>query len=185
MNSKDNNETDVSKMGGPETTLSLNENHPPPVPALELTVTPRHLVIGTTSHLSKTQCCASLIAIDLPTDDGKDARAPIDMVVALDVSYSIRGESYSDAKSPWLFSSSRFSPPIVWPGYILRYGRSRSTNSIFSQDQREDAIVLVNSLEVRETHQHFGRSVLGNANVAGSAMPECRTHCLPFDELYC
>jgi hypothetical protein len=98
MNSKDDNETDVSKMGGLETTSAFNENLPPPVPALELTVSPRHLVIGTSLHLSKTQCCGSLTAIDLPTDDGKDARAPIDIVVALDVSYSMRGEKLQRCK---------------------------------------------------------------------------------------
>ncbi len=151
MNSEDNNEKDASKIGGPETTLSLNENHPPPVPALELTVTPRHLVIGTSSLLSKTQCCATLTARDLPTDDGKDARAPIDIVVALDVSYSMRGEKLQRCKESLAVLIKSLLPADRF-GLVTFSDTAEVEVPIqyFSQDQKEDAIVLVNSLEVRK-----------------------------------
>jgi Ca-activated chloride channel homolog len=54
---------------------------------LTLSVTPRHAVVGLDSTITSTQVCATLKACEL--DDTK--RAPVDIVVALDVSGSMDG----------------------------------------------------------------------------------------------
>ena len=56
---------------------------------LTLSVTPRHTTIGLNSHLTSDQVCATLKACNL--DDG-DTRAPVDVIVALDVSGSMEGQ---------------------------------------------------------------------------------------------
>jgi hypothetical protein len=57
-------------------------------PTLDVTVTPKHDIIGLLSGLSSTQVCVTMAARDLPEDE---RRSPIDVVVALDVSYSMSG----------------------------------------------------------------------------------------------
>lgn len=59
------------------------------VPALALKLTPRHDTIGIKSKETETQFCATVAACDIPDDDS--ARAPVDIVVALDVSGSMTG----------------------------------------------------------------------------------------------
>lgn len=59
------------------------------IPALEVKVSPKHDVIGLASALKTIQACVNIKARDLPEDD--DHRAPIDIIVALDVSGSMQG----------------------------------------------------------------------------------------------
>jgi Mg-chelatase subunit ChlD len=59
------------------------------IESLSLKLTPRYDVIGTHVHKKSTQFCATVTARDLPDDDS--ARAPVDIVVALDVSSSMSG----------------------------------------------------------------------------------------------
>jgi len=59
-------------------------------PALTLKVTPRHDIIGLSAKQVETQFCATVKARDLPEDDDS-LRAPVDIVVALDVSGSMSG----------------------------------------------------------------------------------------------
>mmetsp|Transcript_12186 Transcript_12186/g.14172 ORF Transcript_12186/g.14172 Transcript_12186/m.14172 type:complete len:510 (-) Transcript_12186:183-1712(-) len=81
-------------------------------PALSLKVIPLHDSIGLGSTQTSTQLCASLVARDLPDDDSK--RAPVDIVVALDVSGSMNGSKLDLCKSTLsqllreLSSSDRF-----------------------------------------------------------------------------
>ena len=56
-------------------------------PALKLSVVPRHNVVGIYNSLTRTQICATITGSELTKD-----RAPIDLIVALDVSYSMMGD---------------------------------------------------------------------------------------------
>jgi MOB kinase activator 1 len=67
-----------------------------PHPALTLSVTPNHEIIGIDTTVSTTQICATIQANDLSDDDSK--RAPIDIVVALDVSGSMHGDKLKMCK---------------------------------------------------------------------------------------
>mmetsp|Transcript_12553 Transcript_12553/g.27138 ORF Transcript_12553/g.27138 Transcript_12553/m.27138 type:complete len:559 (-) Transcript_12553:134-1810(-) len=70
------------------------------VPALSLSVTPRHDTIGIGSGLKSTQVCVTVKARDLPDDDenGDQTRASVDIVVALDVSGSMAGDKLDQCK---------------------------------------------------------------------------------------
>mmetsp|Transcript_42093 Transcript_42093/g.49180 ORF Transcript_42093/g.49180 Transcript_42093/m.49180 type:complete len:498 (+) Transcript_42093:49-1542(+) len=61
------------------------------VNALVLSVAPKYKHIGVESALTTTQACVTVKARELPEDDSEHARAPVDIVVALDVSGSMRG----------------------------------------------------------------------------------------------
>jgi len=56
---------------------------------LELKITPRHDTIGLQAKHAETHFCATVTARSLPEDDG--SRAPVDIIVALDVSSSMHG----------------------------------------------------------------------------------------------
>jgi len=59
--------------------------------SLSLKVTPRHDTIGLEAQEVETHFCATVTARDLPDDDDF-MRAPVDIVVALDISESMRGK---------------------------------------------------------------------------------------------
>ena len=63
-------------------------------PALSLSVSPRHDSIGLGTNLTTTQVCATIKARDLPDEQ----RAPVDIVVALDVSGSMTGNKLQQCK---------------------------------------------------------------------------------------
>lgn len=63
-------------------------------PALSLSVSPRHDLIGLGTNLTTTQVCATIKARDLPDEQ----RAPVDIVVALDVSGSMTGNKLQQCK---------------------------------------------------------------------------------------
>jgi uncharacterized protein YegL len=63
-------------------------------PALTLSVSPRHDSIGLGTNLTTTQVCATIKARDLPDEQ----RAPVDIVVALDVSGSMTGNKLQQCK---------------------------------------------------------------------------------------
>ena len=58
--------------------------------ALSVKITPKHDTIGLDAPHTSTEFCATMTARDLPEDDDF-ARAPVDIVVALDVSGSMSG----------------------------------------------------------------------------------------------
>ena len=58
--------------------------------ALSFVVTPRHGTVGVDSSMATTQACVTITACEIPDDD--DKRAPVDIVVALDVSISMYGK---------------------------------------------------------------------------------------------
>jgi hypothetical protein len=58
--------------------------------ALDFVVTPRHVIVGMESNMATTQACVTITACEIPDDD--DKRAPVDIVVALDVSTSMYGK---------------------------------------------------------------------------------------------
>mmetsp|Transcript_17593 Transcript_17593/g.31752 ORF Transcript_17593/g.31752 Transcript_17593/m.31752 type:complete len:489 (-) Transcript_17593:155-1621(-) len=64
--------------------------------ALTISVTPRHEIIGKDVKLHSTQICATVQAGKLPDDDSK--RAPVDIVIALDVSGSMSGDKLTLCK---------------------------------------------------------------------------------------
>jgi hypothetical protein len=57
-----------------------------PEDAVSLTVIPKHEVIGVDANKSTTEICVSMKAAELPDDD--ETRAPVDIIIALDVSGS-------------------------------------------------------------------------------------------------
>jgi Mg-chelatase subunit ChlD len=60
-----------------------------PDSAVSIKVIPKHEVIGADAHVSTTEICVSMKAAELPDDD--ETRAPVDIVIALDVSGSMGG----------------------------------------------------------------------------------------------
>jgi hypothetical protein len=58
--------------------------------ALDFVVTPRHGMVGIDSNMATTQACVTITACEIPDED--DKRAPVDIVVALDVSTSMYGK---------------------------------------------------------------------------------------------
>lgn len=66
------------------------------VPALSLSVSPRHDTIGLDTGVTTTQVCLTIKAEELPDDEEK--RAPVDIVVALDVSGSMADEKLQQCK---------------------------------------------------------------------------------------
>lgn len=67
-------------------------------PSLSLKVTPRHDTIGIDADQKSTQLCATVTARDLPDDD-HSSRAPVDIVIALDVSSSMSGSKLQLCKT--------------------------------------------------------------------------------------
>lgn len=67
------------------------------VKALSLSVSPRHDTIGVGTTKRTTQACVTIKARDLPDDD-EEQRAPVDIIVALDVSGSMSGEKLKQCK---------------------------------------------------------------------------------------
>lgn len=59
--------------------------------ALNLEVTPLHDTIGMLAEDESVHFCATVTAKDIPCDDDS-RRAPVDIIVALDTSGSMRGE---------------------------------------------------------------------------------------------
>ena len=86
----------------------LNENEP----SLSLKIQPLHDTIGVSAEKKTTEFCATVTAKDLPEDDSK--RAPVDIIVALDISGSMNGSKLDLCKSTLnllmreLSSSDRF-----------------------------------------------------------------------------
>mmetsp|Transcript_53161 Transcript_53161/g.64046 ORF Transcript_53161/g.64046 Transcript_53161/m.64046 type:complete len:533 (+) Transcript_53161:113-1711(+) len=83
------------------TTATTNSHHnvslPSLTPALSLKLLPRYASIGTEAPLSRTQICATITARDIPPEHD-NSRAPVDIVVALDVSGSMSGNKLALCK---------------------------------------------------------------------------------------
>ena len=82
-------------------------------PTLSLTGAPRHAVIGVESPMKSTDVCFTVQAGELPDND--DERAPVDIIVALDISGSMGGGKLALCKRSMetllrqLLPSDRFS----------------------------------------------------------------------------
>jgi len=70
--------------------IDVQETSTTTKPALSMNVTPRHDTIGLQAERKSTEFCATVTAQSLPEDDDS-ARAPVDIVVVLDVSGSMQG----------------------------------------------------------------------------------------------
>jgi hypothetical protein len=81
-------------------------------PSLSLKVVPRHDTIGVDATKKTTEFCATITARDLPEDDS--VRAPVDIIVVLDISGSMNGSKLDLCKTTLslllreLSSSDRF-----------------------------------------------------------------------------
>eukprot|EP00565_Helicotheca_tamesis_P008941 CAMPEP_0185723920 /NCGR_PEP_ID=MMETSP1171-20130828/589_1 /TAXON_ID=374046 /ORGANISM="Helicotheca tamensis, Strain CCMP826" /LENGTH=506 /DNA_ID=CAMNT_0028391689 /DNA_START=51 /DNA_END=1571 /DNA_ORIENTATION=+ len=90
--------------GGPASYLGeddfvhvMETDSAPTSPALSVKLTPKHETIGLQSeHKGTTQICATVKASNIPEDDS--ARAPVDIVVVLDVSGSMSGDKLALCK---------------------------------------------------------------------------------------
>lgn len=78
-------------------------------PALSIKMTPLHDTIGIDASLKSTDFCATVTARDLPDDDDT-ARAPVDIVVALDVSVSMNGRKLELCKETLSLLLRELSP---------------------------------------------------------------------------
>jgi hypothetical protein len=81
-------ETD-SLTGADDTYSFVNVEASLPEDAVSFKVIPKHKVIGVDANESTTEICVSMKAADLPDDD--ETRAPVDIIIALDVSGSMNG----------------------------------------------------------------------------------------------
>ena len=84
-------ETDVVHEEAVDFAMQLLQHHDPQDPSLEFSVAPHRGSIGIKSSEFVSQICATVKACELPAGDAF-ARAPVDIVVALDVSGSMRVE---------------------------------------------------------------------------------------------
>lgn len=88
------------------------------VPVLIVTTAPKHDKIGVDSTMKTTQVCVNLKACDLADDDSQ--RAPVDIIVALDVSGSMSGSKLDLCRRTLLlllrvlFSKDRFGLIICY-----------------------------------------------------------------------
>ena len=82
---EDNESTTTANMDMNEDFVHVNDENEP---SLSLKVVPKHDVIGTDLSHESIQFCATVTARNLPEDS---ARAPVDIVVALDISGSMNG----------------------------------------------------------------------------------------------
>jgi len=122
----------------------------PPVSALTLKVTPRHAVIGTSSEMSQSQLCATITARDPPMGDEEHRRAPVDIVVALDVSDSMYGEKMALCKeSLELLLRSLLHGDCFGLVIFSDVAEVKIPMQEFTAEQKEQAINLVKSLETR------------------------------------
>ena len=107
------------------------------IESLSLKLTPRYDVIGTHVHKKSTQFCATVTARDLPDDDS--ARAPVDIVVALDVSSSMSGAKLELCKTTLslllrelnrIIQMTTLGTWVMSCGHSLRYDWSRHNCSL-------------------------------------------------------
>ena len=146
---REDNEGDDASTIDTNTTSPVKVKHPQST--LNLTATPRHSVIGIASGISKTHLCATVTARDLSSKDGEH-RAPIDIVVALDVSESMNGDKLKLCKM-----SLELLIKSLLPGDRFGLVTFSCTAEVeiplqeLSREQKEDAIYLVQNLKVRKS----------------------------------
>lgn len=145
----DDDDDDVSTLATDNASF-VKVEHPPEVPTLTLSCAPRFSIIGTNAGLSKTQACATIKARNLPADDDEHTRAPIDIVVALDVSKSMNGQKLNLCKESLallvksLLPSDRFGLIIFSDNAVVKIPIQK-----LSEEIKERALQLVESLEVQ------------------------------------
>jgi hypothetical protein len=118
-------------------------------PSLSLKATPRHSVIGLKTSDVTTQVCATLSARDLPDDDDSK-RAPADIVVALDISYSMKGNKLELCKSTLDLLLSQLSSNDCFG--LITFSEDATTELIPSKvtrSFRESALAKIKSLCVQ------------------------------------
>jgi len=118
---------------------------------LELSVTPRHAVIGTGNSMHQTQICATVTAREPPGEEDEHHRAPVDIVVALDNSLSMGdGKKLALCKKSLeltlrtLTSNDRFGLVSFSDDAIVELPIER-----LSLDHKNKALAVVKSLETR------------------------------------
>jgi Mg-chelatase subunit ChlD len=129
-----------------------------PQPSLSLKVLPHHEVIGIGNTSTKsTQFCATVTARDLPPDN-ELARAPVDIIVVLDVSGSMNGSKLELCKTTLslllreLSSSDRFG--------LVSFGSDAKLEippkKLNTQTDKDSALSKINSIRSR-----------GHTNISG------------------
>ena len=115
-------------------------------PSLFLSINPRYETIGIDVDKSSTQFCATVTARNLPEDDDS-TRAPVDIVVALDVSGSMHGSKLDLCKTTLslllreLSSSDRFGLVTFGTNVILEIPVRKLTSV-----HRDDALAKIKRL---------------------------------------
>jgi len=134
----------------PTDTADVAEEEHLPTSVLTLKLTPRHSVIGTASDLHKTQLCATITARDPPIKEEEYIRAPVDIVVALDVSASMTGEKLALCKESLELLITSLLPDDRFG--LVTFSDTAVTEIHIQElleEQKEYAIELVKSLQVR------------------------------------
>eukprot|EP00521_Asterionellopsis_glacialis_P008482 CAMPEP_0195280982 /NCGR_PEP_ID=MMETSP0707-20130614/471_1 /TAXON_ID=33640 /ORGANISM="Asterionellopsis glacialis, Strain CCMP134" /LENGTH=502 /DNA_ID=CAMNT_0040339817 /DNA_START=49 /DNA_END=1557 /DNA_ORIENTATION=+ len=117
--------------------------------ALTLSVTPKHDIIGIDAPTGTIQICASTQAADLNQDD-VSKRAPVDIIVALDVSGSMTGEKLRLCKKTlelllrFLLPGDRFGLVSFADDAILEFSPTTMT-----PDRKQVALKKIKSLHTR------------------------------------
>jgi Mg-chelatase subunit ChlD len=119
-----------------------------PEDAVSLKVIPKHKVIGVDANESTTEICMSMTAADLPDDD--ETRAPVDIIIALDVSGSMNGTPLALCKRTLemllrvLLPQDRFGLVTYASEAIIDFSAKKMTAT-----NKEAALVKIKSLHTR------------------------------------
>ena len=113
---------------------------------LSLEVAPRHDVIGKLSHLPTTQFCATVTATEVHMEDSS-TRSPVDIVVALDTSGSMRGNKLALCKETLKLLLRELGPQDRFG--LVTFGNTASIHiptCTLTNENRELALSRVNSI---------------------------------------
>jgi Mg-chelatase subunit ChlD len=145
-------------------------------PSLSLKVSPRHNLIGVSAPNKATEFCATITARDLPEDD-ESTRAPVDIVVVLDVSGSMDGSKLDLCKTTLrlllreLSSSDRFG--------LITFGsdvKLEIPSRKLSQTNRDYAMAKIKGLTTRGCTNLTGGIGMGAQEIKSIESPhEVRT----------
>lgn len=119
-----------------------------PEDAVSLKVIPKHEVIGVDSNESTTEICVSMKAAELPDDN--ETRAPVDIIIVLDVSGSMNGTPLALCKRTLemllrvLLPQDRFGLVTYASDAIVDFTAKKMT-----AENKQAALVKIKSLQTR------------------------------------
>jgi len=118
-------------------------------PSLSLKMIPRHESIGVDAALKSTEFCATITARDLPEDDDSK-RAPVDIMVALDVSGSMNGPKLDLCKTTLALLLRELRPSDRFG--LISFGSDVKLEiplRKLTQSNKEHALAKIKSLKTR------------------------------------